>query len=90
FYSMLFDVEPRQKDWSCNSSSQGFLKGCENSDQGLSVEWKDRSGRKKTIMVEHEKASLQMKVTDFKPSLDESKNFFALRAPKKFKKYRIK
>jgi hypothetical protein len=90
FYSMLFDVAPEEEDWSCETSDKGFLSGCENRVQGLSVEWKDRNGRKKSVLVEHEKASLQMNVTWFKPSLDPEKNIFSLRAPKKFKRYRIK
>lgn len=90
FYSLLFDVVPTDSAWACEKDKNGFLQECKNPDHGLNVSWKDRKGRKKSIYIEHKKASMQMNVTWFKPSLEGTQQVFSMTAPKKFKKYRIK
>jgi len=90
FYSLLFDVPPKQKGWTCAKDQKGFLKKCEQSKTGITVTWKERKGRRKNIFIDHKKASLQMNVSWFKPSLDAKKGLFVLKAPSRFKKYRLK
>lgn len=90
FYSVLFDVAPEDQGWSCKNTRDGFLEKCKNAKQGLDVKWENRRGRKKNVSIKHKLATLQLDVTDFKPSLNPELDLFSLRAPKKFKKYRIK
>ena len=75
------------KNWNCTKTEKGFLKSCENLDEGLRVSWKDRKGRKKSIFIEHARADIQMNIKSFTPQADE---VFTLKAPKSFKKYRVR
>ena len=90
FYSMLFDIVPADESWSCEKSEQGFLTSCKHDAKGPVVDWKDRKGRKKSVYIKHKKASLQMNVTWFKPSIETDRDVFSLNAPKKYKKFRIR
>lgn len=86
-YNLLFDQPIADKNWSCTKDEKGFLAACESPMEGLKVTWKDRKGRRKAIYVEHEKAEIQMNISSFTPRADE---VFSLKAPKSFKKYRIR
>ncbi len=86
-HHLLFDQPIVDKNWSCSKDKKGFLTICESPMEGLKIIWKDRKGRKKAIYIEHEKASLQMNISSFTPKADE---VFNLKAPKSFKKYRLR
>ena len=86
FYSIFFDVVPKDKRWLCETSQSGFLSSCRNADLGLSVKWSDREGGRKKISIRHQKASLQMKVLSFRPLTSKGSTVFSLVLPKSYKK----
>ena len=87
FFNLLFDEPMADKNWSCAKDNKGFLVACENSQQDLKVTWKDRKGRRKAIHIEHSKADIQMNIKSFSPQAEE---VFHLKAPKSFKKYKVR
>ena len=62
-----------------------LLKDCQDSVTGCKDHLVRPPGVKKTILIEHPKASVQINVQTFKPKVEERKNLFALEAPEAFK-----
>lgn len=88
--NILFDIPLTEKNWTCTSDSNGFVKECTNSVTNLKVSWAARQGEKKTISIEHPKALVQINIQSFKPKVEDRKNLFVLEAPEGFQKLRVR
>jgi hypothetical protein len=88
--NILFDTAIPDKSWTCTSDSSGNLLECADSVSGVKITWSARNGSKKTILIEHTKASVQINVQSFKPKVEERKNLFSLEAPEGFQKLRVR
>jgi hypothetical protein len=88
--NVLFDQPITEKNWTCERDSHGLLSQCQDSATGLKISWSARKGVKKTILIEHAKASVQINVQSFKPKVEERKNLFSLEAPEGFQKLRVR
>jgi hypothetical protein len=82
-YNILFDEAFADKIWNCSKDKKGFVEKCVSSRDDLSITWKDRKGRRKTIFIQHPKAEIQMNILSFKPQVDE---VFELKTPPAFQK----
>jgi hypothetical protein len=89
-HNVLFEVPFLDKSWSCQKDNAGFLSSCENASVGLKVTWSNRQGEKKTVLIEHSRASVQINLATFKPKVEDRKNLFALEAPSNYRKFRVK
>lgn len=89
-FSLLFEDEPQGGGWKCLRDDKDFLKQCENKAAGLSLEWIERKGARKTIEIQHARSSLQINLNSFQPKVVEKADLFNLNAPSGFKSYRIK
>lgn len=88
--NILFDIPFAEKSWTCTKDASNTLHDCQDSVTGLKVTWSGRQGVKKTILLEHAKASVQINVQAFRPKVEERKNLFSLEAPEGFQKLRIR
>lgn len=90
FFNLLFEEEPKGRNWSCSRDEQGFLKLCKDQSSDLSLEWTERKGERKTVEVQHPRSSLQINLNNFRPKVVENESMFKLRAPSGFKSYQIR
>lgn len=88
-HNILFDQELNEKGWTC-VKEDGFLKECKDSVNNLKVTWSARQGEKKTVLIEHAKASVQINVQSFQPKVEDRKNLFVLEAPNGYQKLRVR
>lgn len=89
-FSLLFESEPQGKGWTCERDEKEFLKRCEHEAAGLSLEWIERKGTRKTIEIQHARSSLQINLNSFQPKVVEKAELFDLKAPPGFKTYKIR
>lgn len=88
--NILFDTPIPERSWNCTEDSSRVLKDCVDSVSGIKITWSNRSGAKKTVLIEHSKASVQINVQSFKPKVEDRKNLFSLEAPEGFQKLRVR
>ncbi len=88
-HNILFEIPLPEKSWTC-VSSDGWLNECKDSVTGVKVTWSARSGQKKTILIEHPKASVQINVSSFEAKVEDRKNLFVLEAPQGYQKLRVR
>mgnify|MGYP001479776232 CR=1 FL=1 len=88
--NILLEEPIQESGWTCARDSAGFLKQCQEARMGLKVTWSERHGEKKTVLLEHSKASVQIKVQSFKPKVEERKNLFVLEPPEGYKKLNLR
>ncbi len=88
-HNILFDEELTDKGWSCTRDGE-FLSECKDSVNNLKVSWSARQGEKKTVLIEHAKASVQINVQAFQPKVEDRKNLFVLEAPNGYQKLRVR
>lgn len=88
--NVLFDIPIAEKSWSCTTGSDGFLAECSDSVTGIKIAWTGRQGQKKTVLIEHGKASVQINLQSFRPKVEERKSLFSLEAPEGYQKLRVR
>ena len=88
--NILFDIPFAEKSWTCTKDENDTLQDCQDSVTGLKITWSGRQGAKKTILLEHAKASVQINVQSFRSKVEERKNLFSLEAPEGFKTLRLR
>jgi hypothetical protein len=89
-HNILFDETLPEKSWTCVRDGSGLLKECKDSVLSLKISWSNRKGEKKTILIEHPKATVQINVQSFKPKVEDRKNLFQLEAPAGYQKLRVR
>jgi hypothetical protein len=89
-HNILFDETLPEKSWTCVRDGGGLLKECKDSILNLKISWSNRQGEKKTILIEHPKATVQINVQSFKPKVEDRKNLFQLEAPAGYQKLRVR
>ncbi|MBX3020333.1 MAG: hypothetical protein KF799_01545 [Bdellovibrionales bacterium] len=88
--NLLFEDPVTDKGWSCEVDSGGFLQSCRDTISNTKITWSSRQGEKRTVMIEHPKASVQINVNSFKPKVEDRKNLFVLEAPEGYQKLRVR
>lgn len=88
-HNILFEIPLPEKSWTC-VKTDGWLSECKDSVTGVKVSWSARQGPKKTILIEHTKASVQINVNNFEPKVEDRKNLFVLEAPNGYQKLRVR
>jgi hypothetical protein len=81
FYNVLFDRPLTGEEWECTKNKEGLVEVCQNSQLRLQITWKDRSGPRKIVLIEHERGSLQINFQSFSPQIDQRDNLFSLAIP---------
>lgn len=89
-HNLLFEEALPDKSWVCSRDSAGELDTCTNSTTQTTVTWSGRRGEKKTVLIDHPKASVQINVQSFKPKVEDRKNLFSLEAPEGYQKLRVR
>lgn len=89
-YDLLFEEPILDKGWVCRRDKDGWLEECTQASTSTVVTWSNRRGERKTILIEHPKASVQINVTSFKPKVEDRKNLFKLEAPEGYQKLRVR
>lgn len=89
-HSLLFEEPIPDKNWSCTRDSRGQMQSCTDGATQTEIRWSDRRGERKTLLIEHPKASVQIKITSFRPKVEDRKNLFVLEAPEGYQKLRVR
>lgn len=89
-HNILFEQPLTDKGWSCTKDGDGMLKECRDTVNNLKVTWSARTGEKKTVLIEHAKASVQINVQSFQTKVEDRKNLFVLEAPNGYQKLRVR
>lgn len=87
---VLLDEPITEKGWTCSKDDHGLMKECKFPTADLTVTWSARKGDRKTILIHHTKASVQINVTSFKPKVEDRANLFTLEAPEGYRKFRVR
>lgn len=88
--NLLFEEPIQDKGWVCERASDGLLQSCRDTVTSTQITWSSRQGEKKTVLIEHSKASVQINVISFKPKVEDRKNLFVLEAPDGYQKLRVR
>lgn len=89
--NLFFDEPIQDKSWTCTRDASGdFVADCKDAVTGTQVTWSARHGEKKTILIEHPKASVQINVQTYQPKVEDRKNLFVLEAPEGYQKLRVR
>lgn len=88
--NILFEIPMEEKSWTCTKDGAGLLQECQDAVTGVRITWSQRQGAKKTVLIEHAKASVQINVQSFRPKVEERTNLFTLEAPQGFQKLRVR
>jgi len=88
--NLLFEEPIQGKGWSCEKNAEGWLESCRDTVSSTKITWSARQGEKKTVLIEHPKASVQINVNSFKPKVEDRKNLFVLEAPDGYQKLRVR
>jgi hypothetical protein len=89
-HNIVFEEPIQDKGWACTNNSAGELEECKDANSGTKITWSGRQGEKKTVLIEHAKASVQINVNTFKPKVEDRKNLFVLEAPEGYQKLRVR
>lgn len=89
-HNILFEQPLIEKGWTCTKDEAGSLRECRDTVNNLKVTWSAREGEKKTILIEHAKASVQINVQSFQAKVEDRKNLFVLEAPNGYQKLRVR
>jgi hypothetical protein len=88
--NLLFDEAIPEKSWSCTKDSSGMVRECRDAGAGLKITWAQRMGPKKTVTIEHNKATVQINVQSFKSKVEDRKNLFVLEAPEGYQSLQVR
>lgn len=88
--NLLFEEPIPDKGWACTKDGGGKLAECTDLNTNTKVTWSNRQGEKKTVLIDHPKASVQINVNSFKPKVEDRKNLFVLEAPEGYQKLRVR
>lgn len=89
-HNILFELPIEDKSWTCTRAADGSLQDCQDSVSGVKITWSARQGEKKTVLISHPKASVQINVQSFRPKVEDRKNLFGLEPPEGYQKLRIR
>lgn len=88
--NVLLDQPIEGRNWTCSKDEQGLIKECRDSGTSVTVTWSGRRGDKKSILINHPKASVQINVQSFKPKVEDRTGLFSLEAPEGYQKFRVR
>ena len=88
--NLLFEEPMTDKGWVCSRDGEGWLKSCTDSHSHTKISWLARRGDKRTVVIEHAKASVQINFQSFKPKVEDRKNLFVLEAPEGYQKIKVR
>jgi hypothetical protein len=88
--NLLFEIPMAEKSWTCDKDAHDVLLSCSDSVTGVKITWNGRQGARKTIVIEHPKATVQINVQNFRPKVEDRKNLFSLEPPDGYQKLRVR
>ena len=88
--NLLFEEPILDKGWVCARDKDGLLESCRDQTSQTTITWTARRGEKKTVLIDHPKASVQINMQVFRPKVEERKNLFSLEAPEGYQKLRVR
>lgn len=90
FQNLLFDEPIEGKGWICKNDGSGRPDNCRDAVSNTQITWSNRAGEKKTVLIEHPKATVQINFQSFQAKVEDRKNLFVLEAPPAFQKLRVR
>lgn len=89
-HNVLFEKPLVDKEWQCTRDQRGFIENCFDSATDTRIVWSARHGDRRSVVLEHPKASVQITFQSFQPKVEDRKNLFVLEAPEGYEKLRVR
>ncbi len=89
-HNLLFEQPITEGDWLCERDSRGYLTVCQSESEGLKISWQDRSQTARRVLIEHERAQVQVNLTSFQEQLESRAELFELSPPQGFRQFRLR
>jgi hypothetical protein len=87
--NVFFDVPVVGPGWNCQNGNDGLVSLCERSSDHLKIEWKERRGELKRVVISNDKFELQILVKDFSPKVEKPEKTYTLSRPESYRSYKL-
>lgn len=88
--NVFFDQPIREKSWSCTMGVDQLVEKCERLSDGLSIDWRERKGELKRVVIKSSDFEVQVLVKDFTTKVELSTKTFSLEIPQGYKAYKFR
>lgn len=85
FYAFLYDQPVTGSDWQC-LFEQGLIRSCANKIQSLEVEWQEREGERRRVLVKSPRFEINFLIKSHRTIVELPPQTFVLEAPEGYKK----
>ena len=86
-YNLLFKRPITTKGWDCLQNEQKLPLKCWNKE--LRIRWVNHQEKRQKIIIDHEQGRLQIRISKFRPKVQEGDSLFQLKKPKSFQHHSI-
>jgi hypothetical protein len=88
-YSVFFDEPVTAKDWTCEMGPDQLVGSCERSVEPVKIQWLDRQGERKRVIISNAKFELQVLVKNFETKVQSPERAFRLESNRNYKRYKL-
>lgn len=85
FYAFLYDQPVVGSDWQC-LFEKGLIRSCENKVQSLEINWQERDGKRRRVLVKSPRFEINFLIKDHRTIVELPAQTFVLEAPEGYKK----
>lgn len=87
--NVFFDTPVSGPGWTCANGDDGLVQVCERTPDHLKVEWRERKGELKRIVISNDNYELQILVKDFSPKVEKPEKTYTLTKPESYRSYKL-
>lgn len=88
--NIFFDESISEKNWSCTQDNQGLVARCERLSDRLQIEWKERNGENKRVLIQSPEFEVQVLVKSFTTKVEDPGVLESLTIPESYRRYKLR
>ena len=88
-YSVFFDEPLTAKDWTCEKGPDQLVASCERAGEPMKIQWLERQGERKRVIISNAKFELQVLVKNFETKVQSPEKAFTLESHPNYKRYKL-
>ena len=85
----FFDMPVQGNGWICTNGSDDLVSMCERASDHLKIEWRDRKGELKRVVISNDTYEVQILVKDFSPKVEKPEQTYTLVRPESYRNYKL-
>lgn len=85
----FFDMPVQENGWICTNGSDDLVSVCERANDHLKIEWRDRKGELKRVVISNDTYEVQILVKDFSPKVEKPEQTYTLVRPESYRNYKL-